>query len=66
MTEEDDILYLGKEGQEEERLLSFRQGSYGLDESGRTYWCRVFKASSILKDIIKQMEKDCSRFLTTY
>ena len=55
--EEDDILYLGKEGQEEEVIELSTGVNMELDESGKLIGVEVFKASSLFKDIIKQMEK---------
>ena len=55
--EEDDILYLGKEGQEEEVIELSTGVNMELDESGKLIGVEVFKASSLFKTIIKQMEK---------
>ena len=55
--EEDDILYLGKEGQEEEVIELSTGVNMELDESGKLIGVEVFKASSLFKAIIKQMEK---------
>ena len=55
--EEDDILYLGKEGQEEEVIELSTGVNMEIDESGKLIGVEVFKASSLFKAIIKQMEK---------
>ncbi len=55
--EEEDILYLGTEGQEEESIELSPGVNMDLDESGKLIGIEVFKASSLFKDIIKQMTK---------
>lgn len=55
--EEEDILYLGKEGQEEEIIEISPGVNVELDESGRLIGVEVFKASFLFKDVIKLMEK---------
>jgi uncharacterized protein YuzE len=55
--EEEDILYLAKEGQEKEVVELSPGVNIELDESGKLIGVEVFKASSLFKDIIKLMEK---------
>jgi uncharacterized protein YuzE len=55
--EEEDILYLGKEGKEEEVLELSSGVNVELDEEGRLIGLEVFKASHRFKDVIKLMEK---------
>lgn len=55
--EAEDILYLGKEGQEEEVLELSPGVNMELDESGNLIGIEIFKASSRFKDVIKLMEK---------
>lgn len=55
--EKEDILYLAKEGQEEE-VIELSPGIHvELDSSGNLIGVEVFRASSIFKDVIKLMEK---------
>ena len=49
--EEDDILYLGKEGQEEEVIELSTGVNMEIDESGKLIGVEVFKASSLFKTI---------------
>ena len=54
---EEDILYLGKEGQEEE-IVELATGINGeLDGSGELIGVELFNASTLLKDVIKPIEK---------
>jgi uncharacterized protein YuzE len=55
--EEDDILYLGKEGKEEEVVELSPGVNAELDDSGKLIGIEVFKASRLFKDVIKLMEK---------
>ena len=55
--EEEDILYLAKEGQEGEVVEISPGINVELDDSGRLIGVEVFKASSLFKDVIKLMEK---------
>ncbi len=55
--EKEDILYLGKEGQEEE-IVELAPGiNVELDGSGELIGVELFNASTLLKDVIKPMEK---------
>ena len=55
--EKEDILYLAKEGQEEE-IVELSPGiNMELDINGNLIGVEVFKASSLFKDVIKLMEK---------
>ncbi len=52
---EEDILYLGLEGEEEE-VVELSPGIHAeLDQSGKLIGIEVFKASHRFKDIIKRM-----------
>jgi uncharacterized protein YuzE len=54
---EEDILYLGLEGEEEE-LVELSPGIHAeLDQSGKLIGIEVFKASQKFKDILKRMEE---------
>ncbi len=55
--ENEDILYLAKEGQEEEVVELSPQVNIELDSSGKLIGVEVFKASSLFRDVIKLMEK---------
>jgi uncharacterized protein YuzE len=55
--EEEDILYLGKEGKEEEVMELSPRVNVEIDESGRLIGVEVFKASHRFRDVIKLMEK---------
>jgi uncharacterized protein YuzE len=55
--EKEDILYLAKEGQEEEVLELAPGVNMELDASGKLIGVEVFNASSVFKDVIKPMEK---------
>jgi uncharacterized protein YuzE len=54
---EEDILYLGLSGVEEE-MVELSPGIHAeLDQSGKLIGIEVFKASQRFKDIIRQMEE---------
>lgn len=55
--EKDDILYLAKEGQEEEVVELAPGVNVELDASGELIGVELFKASSLFKDVIKPMER---------
>ena len=55
--EEEDILYLAKEGQEAEVVEISPGANIELDINGNLIGVEVFKASSMFKDILKPMEK---------
>lgn len=55
--EKEDILYLAKEGQEEETVELSPGVNIELDSSGNFIGIEVFKASSVFKDVIKMMDK---------
>jgi uncharacterized protein YuzE len=55
--EEEDILYLGKEGVEEEVVELSPGVNVEIDESGKLMGLEVFKASYRFRDVIKLMEK---------
>ena len=55
--EEEDVLYLGKEGEEEEVLELSPGVNVELDKSGQLIGVEVFKASLRFRDILKLMEK---------
>jgi len=55
--EEEDILYLAREGEEEEVVEITPGINFELDKSGMLIGVEVFKALYIFKDIIKAMEK---------
>jgi len=55
--EEGDILYLAREGKEEEMAEITPGINVELDKSGMLIGVEVFKASYMFKDIIKAMEK---------
>ena len=55
--EKEDILYLAKEGQEEEIVEIAPGVNMELDASGRLIGVEVFRASRVFKDVIKPMEK---------
>jgi uncharacterized protein YuzE len=55
--EEEDILYLAKEG-EERQVVEVSPGvNVQLDDSGKLIGVEVFKASRLFKDVITLMEK---------
>jgi len=55
--EKEDILYLAKEGREEEVVELSPEVNIELDSSGKLIGVEVFKASSLFRDVIKLMEK---------
>ena len=55
--EKEDILYIGKEGVEEEVIELSPGVNVELDDSGKFIGIEIFKASSLFKDTIKLMEK---------
>jgi uncharacterized protein YuzE len=55
--ENEDILYLAKEGLEHEIVELSPGVNLELDDSGKLIGVEVFKASHLLKDVIKLMEK---------
>jgi len=55
--EEEDILYLAKEGEEAEVVEISSGVNMELDRNGNLIGVEVFKASSMFKDILKPMEK---------
>jgi len=55
--EEEDILYLGKEGKEEEVVELSPGVNVEIDQTGRLIGVEVFKASHRFRDVIKLMEK---------
>jgi len=55
--EKEDILYLAKEGREEEVVELSPGVNIELDASGSLIGVELFNASTLLKDVIKSMEK---------
>lgn len=55
--EKEDILYLAKEGQEEEVVELSPGVNIELDATGKLIGVEVFRAASLFKDVIKLMEK---------
>ncbi|MBW2301886.1 MAG: DUF2283 domain-containing protein [Deltaproteobacteria bacterium] len=55
--EKEDILYLGKKGQEEEVVELAPGVNVELDASGSLIGVELFKASSLFKDVIKRMDQ---------
>ena len=55
--DEEDVLYLGKEGQEEEVIELFPGVNVELDGSGKLIGLELFNASTLFKDVVKPMEK---------
>jgi uncharacterized protein YuzE len=53
----EDILYLGREGQEEEVVELSPNVNMELDKAGNLIGVEVFQASQLFKDVIKQMDK---------
>ncbi len=53
----EDILYLGREGQEEEVVELSPNVNMELDKAGNLIGVKVFQASQLFKDVIKQMDK---------
>lgn len=55
--EEEDILYLTKEGEEAEVVELSPEVNMELDNNGNLIGVEVFKASRMFKDVLKLMEK---------
>jgi len=55
--EVEDILYLAREGEEEEVLEVSPGVNMELDASGKLIGVEIFRASMRFKDVLKQMEK---------
>ncbi len=55
--DQQDILYLAKEGEEEEVVELGSNVNMELDRDGKLIGVEIFKASSMFKDVIKMMEK---------
>ena len=55
--EEGDILYLGKEGREEEVIELAPGVNIELNKSGKLIGIEIFRASELFKDTPKPMEK---------
>lgn len=55
--EKEDILYIAKEGREEEFVELAPGINVELDDSGELIGVELFNASNLLKDVIKPMEK---------
>jgi len=55
--EKEDVLYLGKEGQEEEVVELAPGINVEFDDSGELIGVELFNASTLLRDVIKPMEK---------
>ncbi len=55
--EEEDILYIAKEGKEEEVVELSPGVNVELDSSGKLIGIELFNASAILKDVIKPLDK---------
>ncbi len=55
--EEEDILYLAREGKEEEVIEISPGVNAELDASGKLMGVEIFKASRLFKDVIKVMGK---------
>ena len=55
--EKEDILYLAKEGQEEEIVELAPGVNVELDSSGKLIGVEVLKASNMFKDVLKSMER---------
>lgn len=55
--DEEDILYLAKEGEEEEVVELSPGVNIELDSSGELIGIELFNASAILKDVIKPLER---------
>ena len=56
--EKEDILYLAKKG-EEEKVVELAPGvNIELNSSGELIGVELFKASRLLKDVIKPMDKN--------
>ena len=55
--DKEDILYLSREGQEEEVVELSPGVNVELDASGELIGVELFNASTLFKDVIKSMEK---------
>ncbi len=55
--DKEDILYLARKGEEEEVVEIFSGVNVELDSSGGLIGIELFNASSLLKDVIKPLEK---------
>jgi uncharacterized protein YuzE len=55
--EKEDILYLARKGQEEEVVELYPGVNVELDASGELIGIELINASTLLKDVIKSMEK---------
>jgi uncharacterized protein YuzE len=55
--EREDILYLGKEGKEEEVVEIAPGLNIEMDSSGRVIGIELLRASSLLKDVIKPITR---------
>ncbi|MBF0540926.1 MAG: DUF2283 domain-containing protein [Nitrospirae bacterium] len=55
--EEEDILYLAKEGEEAEVVELEAGVNMELDNNGKLIGVEVFKASHVFKNVLKPMEK---------
>ena len=55
--EKEDVLYLAKEGEEEEVVELALGVNVELDASGELIGVELFKASRLLKDVIKPMDR---------
>lgn len=54
--DDEDILYLGKEGQEEEVIELSPGVNVELDGSGKLIGLELFNASTLFRDVVKPME----------
>ena len=55
--EEEDVLYLAREGKEEEVIEISPGVNVELDKSGQLMGVEIFHASHLFRDVIKVMEK---------
>jgi len=55
--EEEDILYIAKEGEEAESVEVSPGVNMELDSNGNLIGVEIFKASHMFKDVLKPMEK---------
>ena len=55
--EKEDILYIAKEGKEEEVVELSPGVNVELDSSGKLIGIELFNASAILKDVIEPLDK---------
>ena len=56
--EDEDILYLAKEGREVEVVEISPGVNMEIDDDGNLIGMELFKASSVFKDVLKLMEKN--------